>query len=199
MAAYQKGNVDAFSQLMGRFEKPLWNYVRRFVKDGATAEDVLQEAFMRVLRGAADWRPEARFSTWIYTIARNLCTDHARRMDLRRADSLEGPVGGDSEGSGPKRIDRVVGRDRGGEAAVIDAERAARIEAAVAILPPDLREVFVMREVMELPFAEIAKLVGAPEPTIKSRMRYALERLRTSLKDLRDSGSFPAVAVGESP
>jgi RNA polymerase sigma-70 factor (ECF subfamily) len=194
MAAYQKGDAKAFSVLVARHEKPLWNFLRRFVADKAVAEDLLQETFLRVVRSAAEWQASAKFSTWIYTIARNLCTDHARRMTFRKAASLAGAAGGDDEGSGPKRIDGVRGADRGGEAAAMDREAAARIEAALATLPVEQREVFLMREVMDLPFAEIAAAVGASEPTVKSRMRYALERLRSALRELRDSGALAAVA-----
>jgi RNA polymerase sigma-70 factor, ECF subfamily len=197
MAAYQNGDVSAFSTLLARHEKPLWNFLRRFVGDAAAAEDLLQEVFLRVVRSAAEWRPTAKFSTWIYTIARNLCTDHARRASFRQASSLDGPVrAGSDDGveSGPRRIDGVAGGDRNAEAAAMDRQVAARIEAAVAALPPEQREVFLMREVMEMPFAEIAVAVGASEPTVKSRMRYALERLRQALTELRDSGALPVVA-----
>jgi RNA polymerase sigma-70 factor (ECF subfamily) len=194
MAAYQRGDVQAFSRLIARHEKPLWNFVRRFVGDGATAEDLLQEVFLRVVRGASDWQPTAKVSTWLYTIARNLCTDHARRMVHRRAGSLDGSR--EDEGSGPKEAlrERLPGADRGGEVAAMGREASDRIERALATLPVEQREVFLMREVMELPFAEIAAAVGASEPTVKSRMRYALERLREALEDLRDSGQRPAVA-----
>jgi RNA polymerase sigma-70 factor (ECF subfamily) len=196
MAAYQKGDVQAFSQLVSRHEKPLWNFLRRFVSDAAAAEDLLQETFLRVVRGANEWKASAKFSTWLYTIARNLCTDHARRMSFRKATSLDGPAhaGGDGEGSGPKRIDGVVGGDRGAEVAAGNRELVARLDQAVAALPVEQREVFLMREVMDLPFAEIAAAVGASEPTVKSRMRYALERLRVALKEFRDSGGMPVAS-----
>jgi RNA polymerase sigma-70 factor (ECF subfamily) len=198
LAAYQRGDVEAFSRLVARHERRLWNFVRRFVSDAATAEDVLQETLLRVVRGAAEWRPDAKVSTWMYTIARNLCVDHARRAGARRAESLDGDVrGGDGQEIGVRRIDRIAGADRGAEAARFDREAAARIEAAVAQLPVEQREVFLMREVMELPFAEIARAVGASEPTVKSRMRYALERLREALQDLRDTGERAVVAGAE--
>ena len=200
MAAFQKGDAKAFSQLMARHEKPLWNFLRRFVAVESQAEDLLQETFLRVIRHAGDWQPTAKFSTWLYTIARNLCTDQARRMSLRKAASLEAPAGpagseggGDGEGTGPRRIDRLDGGDRGAEVAVQNRQAASRIEEAVAELPHDQREVFLMREVMDMSFAEIAAAVGASEPTVKSRMRYALGRLREALEDLRDSGAHPTI------
>jgi RNA polymerase sigma-70 factor, ECF subfamily len=200
MAAFQKGDAKAFSELMARHERPLWNFLRRFVAVESQAEDLLQETFLRVIRHAGDWQPSAKFSTWLYTIARNLCTDQARRMSLRKAASLDaaaGPAttdGASADGdTGPRRIDRLSGGDRGGEVAAQNRQAADRIEQAVAELPHDQREVFLMREVMDMSFAEIAAAVGASEPTVKSRMRYALGRLRQALDDLRDSGAHPTI------
>ncbi len=196
MAAYRDGNVQAFSELMSRHERALWNFVRRFVTDAATAEDLLQDVFLRVVRSADEWQPTAKFTTWVYTIARNLCTDHARRMTHRKAASLDGPAAPDGEGSGPRRIDKVVGADRGGEAALQDRELGERIERALATLPVEQREVFLMRELQDMPFADIAEAVGASLPTVKSRMRYALERLRAALDDWREAEPRAAAAGG---
>ena len=186
MARYQKGEVAAFAELVSRHEKRLWNFVRRFVADSATAEDLLQEVFLRVVRSAGEWQPSAKFSTWLYTIARNLCTDNARRGAFRRADSLDQtPVPARDE-SGTHRIDKVAAPDGNAEKAAMDREIATRVDGAVAHLPFEQREVFLMREVMDMSFAEIAAATGTSEPTVKSRMRYALERLRVALDELRE-------------
>jgi RNA polymerase sigma-70 factor (ECF subfamily) len=197
MAAYRDGNVQAFSELVARHERALWNFVRRFVGDGASAEDLLQEVFLRVVRSADQWQPTAKFSTWIYTIARNLCTDHARRMTLRRTASLDGPAradDGQSDGSGPRRIDGLAGGDRGGEVALQNREMGVRLERALAGLPLEQREVFLMRELQDMPFAVIAEAVGASLPTVKSRMRYALERLRGALEEWHEASPRAALA-----
>src|SRR5687767_2891733 len=89
MAAYQKGDLGAFAELVGRHEKRLWSFVRRFVAERTAAEDLLQEVFLRVIKSAPEWKPDAKVSTWLYTIARNLCTDHARRAAFRKAASLD--------------------------------------------------------------------------------------------------------------
>jgi RNA polymerase sigma-70 factor (ECF subfamily) len=195
MARYQQGDVAAFAELVSRHEKRLWNFVRRFVADGPTAEDLLQEVFLRVVRSAAEWRPSAKVSTWLYTIARNLCTDQARRGALRRADSLDQTPGASRDDSGSHRIDRLAAPDGNAEKATLDREIATRVDRAVAELPVEQREVFLMREVMELSFAEIATATGASEPTVKSRMRYALERLRAALVELHDHAGAAAAEV----
>ena len=89
LQAYRAGDVRAFERLVARHEKPVWNFIRRFVADAATAEDLLQEVFLRVVKSADEWRGAAKFSTWLYTIARNLTVDHARRAVHRNAASLD--------------------------------------------------------------------------------------------------------------
>jgi len=183
MSAYRAGDARAFERLVARHEKPVWNFLRRFVRDPTTAEDLLQEVFLRVIKSADEWRGAAKFSTWLYTIARNLCVDHARRAVHRNATSLDGPEhpGADVDAT---LHDRVASTAPGADTVVADREARPKIERAIAALPADQREVFLMREVMEMPFAEIAVAVGAAEPTEKSRMRYALEKLRAALADL---------------
>lgn len=196
MAAYQHGDVMAFDQLVTRHERPLWIFLRRFVADAATAEDLLQEVFLRVVNAAADWKSEAKFSTWLYTIARNLCTDHARRAVHRKALSLDSqPAGAGAGAAGDEDSGKVLadgiaaGAERGqGEAAAMNSQLAAHIDRAVNALPSDQREVFLLREVMDMPFLDIARAVGASEPTVKSRMRYALEKLRGALGEFQGSG-----------
>lgn len=187
MIAYKSGDLGAFAELVARHEKRLWGFVRRFVRDGAAAEDLLQEVFVRVIKSAPEWQPTAKVSTWLYTIARNLCTDHARRAVFRNAASLDGAGARGEEDSGARPLlDRLPAGGRSAEGSLLDKEIAGRIDLAVAALPIEQQEVFLMREVMDMPFAEIATAVGASEPTVKSRMRYALERLRTALGEFRD-------------
>jgi RNA polymerase sigma-70 factor, ECF subfamily len=188
MAAYRAGDVRAFERLVSRHEKPVWNFLRRFVRDPAAAEDLLQEVFLRVIKGADEWKGTAKFSTWMYTIARNLCVDHARRAVHRVASSLDGPEHASAEDA-PSLHERIPSPAPRADDLAADRQAAARIDQAVAALPAEQREVFLMREVMEMPFAEIAAAVGVTEPTVKSRMRYALEKLRGSLAELANGSA----------
>ena len=187
MTAYRAGEIRAFEKLLARHEKPIWNFLRRFSRDAEAAEDLLQEVFLRVVKDAqeseAAWKGNAKFSTWLYTIARNLCIDRARRAVHREAASLDGTGLSDAE-STTTLHDRLASPDAPADLVVAGRQAARRIDRAIAELPDEQREVFLMREVMELPFAEIASVVGASEPTVKSRMRYALEKLRAALADL---------------
>ena len=202
LAAYRGGDVRAFEKLLARYEKPIWSFLRRFVRDAEAAEDLLQEVFLRVVRDAQDsgpaWKAEAKFSTWLYTIARNLCVDRARRTAVRGSGSSSPSLDGTPDGEGDTATlhERIAAPGPSTDAVVAGRQAALRIDRAVAELPEDQREVFLMREVMELPFAEIASVVGVSEPTVKSRMRYALEKLRTALADLGDTRSGAAESTG---
>jgi RNA polymerase sigma-70 factor, ECF subfamily len=190
MMAYQRGDTAAFAELVTRHERPLWSFLRRLTRDEVLAEDLLQETFMRVVSSASSWRPEAKFTTWVYTIARNLSVDHARKQTHRRALSLDGN-GAPGHSSSPPLHDRVAGKEPTAERVAHNRELASSLERALAELPEAQREVFLMREVLELPFAEIAQVVAASEATVKSRMRYALERLRVALADCRSERPAP--------
>jgi len=189
MARYQKGDVASFAQLVERYERRIWVFLRRYVGEPATADDLLQEVFLRVVRAASTWNAEAKVSTWLYTIARNLCTDHARWARHRRADSLDAPSA--SESSGLLLVDRLASQDPGTDAKAQGRELIARLDAALLQLPEDQREVFVLRETVGMPFDEIAKTVGSSVSTVKSRMRYALTRLRDLLEDFQPNRNSP--------
>ena len=135
---------------------------------------------MRVVRGAAGWEERARFRTWLYAMARNLAVDEARRAAFRRTGSLEEAPG------------EVAAEDPAPDAAAEAALLRPHLEAALASLPPEQREVFLLREQAGLRFAEIAAVTGAQENTVKSRMRYALEGLRARLREL-------GVGPGDAP
>ncbi len=167
MRRFQRGDARAFPELVRRHRAAVFAFVLRWTQDRARAEDILQETWLKVVRASSDWSPRARFTTWLYTIARNACVDGARRERARAAEPLESePVS--TESHDPER-------------AAASSELRPVLEAAIAALPDAQREVFLLREMAGIPFHEIARMTGAPEPTVKSRMRYALEALRTRL------------------
>jgi RNA polymerase sigma-70 factor (ECF subfamily) len=192
LAAYQHGDVGAFELLLRRHRAPLYTFLLRMLGDKAKAEDLAQETFLRIVKGAREWEHRARFQTWLFTIARNLCTDHARRDRFRRTDSLdaEGP-----DGEGPM-VDSVSGNDPDPARGAESSRLRPILAKALLGLPPDQREVFLLREQAGLQFKEIADLTGANENTVKSRMRYALTGLR---KALDAAGIPPDVATDDPP
>ncbi len=180
---FRRGERAAFETLLGRHRAALFTFVVRTLGDDrARAEDLVQETFLRVIQGARDWERRARFSTWLYTIARNLCFDAKRRDRHRRTESLDQPHGSaDGEEVGRPWVDLVAGSSPGPERLANAARVRPVLVAALEKLPEEQREVFVLREQAGLPFKEIANVTRTSENTVKSRMRYALESLRKSL------------------
>ena len=180
LQAYRDGNTSAFETLLKRYRGPLFNFLLRSVRDRGRTEEIYQDVWMKVIERCDDFRGDAKFSTWLYAIARNRCIDHQRRMVFRRHQSLDAP---ESDGG------RTLGERVPGGGIPIDREamRGAlrnRIGKAVEVLPDEQREVFLLRQLQGMSFKEIADLTGTSVNTAKSRMRYALERLQQSLSDL---------------
>ncbi len=184
MLRYQQGDRLAFALLVRRHQTPLYNFALRQIRVQAVAEDVVQETFVRVVQKAVEFKHEARFTTWVYTITRNLCIDHMRKRALRKHPSLDQANGED--GDGPTLGEQTADPRASVEREATGTELKERITLAVDKLPDDQREVFLMREVANLPFKEIADITGVPENTVKSRMRYALERLQATLAEYED-------------
>lgn len=186
MGRYQGGDRSSFALLVSRHKTPVFNFILRQVRVASVAEDLTQEVFVRVVTGAADFRHSSRFSTWVYAIARNLCIDQLRKDRLRRHPSLEAANGPDSDGPtlGERLADEHPAREV--DRAAIAGELSQHIAKAVEELPDDQREVFLLRETANIPFKDIADMLKIPENTVKSRMRYALERLQRALAEYED-------------
>ena len=184
MQRFQQGDSGAFRVLLERHRQGVYNFVLRHVGNKTAAEDLLQDVFLRVVQGAHRFKLESKFTTWLYTIARNLCVDRARKMKFRRHRSLDQPTGAgeDETPLGERIADEAVPTDR----TAISSELQGKLAQAIDSLREDQREVFLMRQYSNLPFKEIAEIVGVSENTVKSRMRYALEHLRGSLSEYQD-------------
>jgi RNA polymerase sigma-70 factor (ECF subfamily) len=185
MTRFQSGERAAFTLLVRRHQSALYNFAFRQLGNGPAAEEIVQEAFVRVVQNAAEFKHSARFTSWVYTIARNLCVDALRRRALRKHPSLDQPKSAD-EAAGPTLGDHTPDASASVERAAVASEIRERVLSAIDELPDDQREVFLLREMSNLPFKEIAEIVGAPENTVKSRMRYALERLQAALVEFEE-------------
>lgn len=189
MLAFKSGDARAFATLVQRHRQAVYNFILRYVGHRQRAEDVLQETWLKVVRSSGEYEPRARFTTWVYTIARNLCVDSARKESYRHSESLDAAAGDDPEG---RSLGELV-PDEGG----VTPDRAAHnvrlrplLERALASLPSEQREVFLLREYQGIGFKEIAEVTGVNENTVKSRMRYALEGLRKRLQELGVDGEL---------
>ncbi len=175
MLRFKAGDARAFEVLVRRHRTPVFSFLLRLTGDRGRAEDLCQETFLKVVKASAGWEERARFTTWLFAIARNLAVDEARRVAFRRTEPLEPADPGEHRRTEAAAEDPPP--DRAAEAALV----RPKLEAALQALPPEQREVFLLREYSGLRFAEIAEVTGTPENTVKSRMRYALEALRAEL------------------
>ncbi len=184
MLRYQRGDTEAFRTLLLRHRMGVTTFAYRYVSDAGVAEDVFQDAFLRLIRRAKHYRPKAKFTTLLYTIVRNLCIDHLRKMEHRRHQSLDAPLrraDGESES-----LEKMLssGAPTGARSA-FRKELQKLLTRAIEELPDEQREVFLLREYDDLKFREIAKIARTTTNTVKSRMRYALANLRKSLARAR--------------
>lgn len=184
MVRYKRGDRAAFAELVRRYERPLYSFSLRYVQNAESARELTQEAFLRVVRRAAEFRHESRFSTWVYAILRNLCIDELRRQKHRMHPSLDAPKGGSAAAPGGPALGEQIesaGAGDNAERCVDQARLREGLVRAIDSLPDDQREVFLLRQMGGIPFAEIAQITETAENTVKSRMRYALDRLQKEL------------------
>jgi RNA polymerase sigma-70 factor (ECF subfamily) len=169
----------AFAELMRRWQRPIENLCARMLSDSDRAQDVAQIVFARVFSRRADWEPTAKFSTFLWRIALNLCRDDLRGRQRRRECSLEEWL----DTAGPELLDN--GQPTPDTAADIQ-ERADLVRNALFKLAPQHREVVVLRHYEQLKFCEIAEVLEIPEGTVKSRMAEALNQLSRLLGPLKE-------------
>lgn len=180
LEAYRRGDARAMDRLVERHAGSVYAFARRMLGDGPQVDDLVQEVWLKVLRaglsGGFDGR--SRFTTWLFSITRNACLDHARRRrrappeaSAPNAADAAAPVDGLVD-PGPPVLDKVARK-----------ELSAMLEQAVAALPVEQREVFLLREQTDMTFHEISESLGLPRDTVKSRMRYALGHVRRFLRD----------------
>lgn len=168
MLAYRDGNAGAFETLYTRHRGRLYRFVLRSVKARGTAEELFQEVWMRVIEARSRYQPQARFTTWLYTIAHNLLTDHWRKKGLTLVDL-------DEDSQAPAADDPA----RSAQA----RQALSRFAAALEALPPLQRQAFLLHEEGGLSIAEIAAATGANEEAAKSRLRYAMAKLKAAVDD----------------
>ena len=181
MLAYAAGDAGAFDTLYGRHRGGVYRYLVRHVGNAGIAEELFQDVWMNAIRARATYAPTAKFSTWIYTLAHHRLVDHWRSRGAVRVDSLDDE--GD-EGIGAL-VDAIPGsRTDEPETRVASRTARERIDAALRELPAPQREAFLLHIESEMSLADIAKLTGVGEETVKSRVRYAYAKLRATLGDL---------------
>jgi len=175
LLGFVNGDIEAFDIIVDRYKNRLINFVFRFVKDYDVSEDIVQETFLRVFRKRRDYKAIANFSTWIFTIAGNLAKSELRRRKRWRFLSLD--AGNDDEktfelpdtGLKPDRVTAVRMLDE-------------NVQDCIEKLQDKYKEALILRDIQGMSYKQIAKVVGVPVGTIKSRVNRARLKLQKKLK-----------------
>jgi RNA polymerase sigma-70 factor (ECF subfamily) len=173
----RRGDLDALTALIARYQNRLYRYLLRLVREPAEAEDLFQQSWLRVAEKIRSYDPTRSFDSWLFTVARNLALDHLRRVHLR---SLDEPAlrGTDSESLADRLPSReILPLDR-----ILESERSGKLASALSDLPATYREVLSLRFEEEMKLEEIAEVLGAPLSTVKTRLRRSLAQLRGTLE-----------------
>ena len=171
MLAYGAGEASAFETLYSRHRGPLFRFMLHQVRDHGTAEELYQDVWQRVITARARYQPDAQFSTWLFQIAHNRLTDHWRALQHRP------PAPADAE----ERTSRAADPETP-ERQLSAFEERRRLQLALEQLPADQREVVLLRLEQELSLEQISQITGVGRETVKSRLRYAIDKLRLRLK-----------------
>jgi RNA polymerase sigma-70 factor (ECF subfamily) len=175
VARSKGGDADSFNQLILRWERPIYALAYRVIGREEDARDVCQETFLRAFRALPGFKGEAKFSSWVYRIALNLCRDWMRRQ--RRAPTVQMP-----EGVDPIEMASERGPVESIETLVERRELSGVVEEAMALLPEEQRTAIILKEYHGMTFQEIADLQGCPLSTVKTRLYQGLSVLRRHLE-----------------
>jgi RNA polymerase sigma-70 factor (ECF subfamily) len=185
VARARAGEERAYRDLVRRYERPLFSLIYRMVRDRELAEDLAQETFVKAMNALDSYRPEFKFSSWIFKIANNAAIDHLRRREL---DTLS--LEGSPHASTPDAIEATALQigDRGETPLdVVEAkELGGEIEQAIARLRPEYRSCILLRHVEGRAYEEIAEILDLPLGTVKTYIHRARNELRGYLAHLRE-------------
>ncbi len=170
----RRGDPGAMSALLERYQNRLYRYLLRMVREPATAEDLFQQTWLRVVLNIRRFDPRRSFEAWLFSVAHNLAIDHLRRY---RPESLDEPLP-----SGEERSEKFSARGASALDQVWTGERAVRLAVVLSQLPVTYREVLTLRFEEDMKLSEIATVLRVPLSTAKTRLRRALERLRQNLE-----------------
>ena len=186
MLRVRQGDAESFDVLLDRHRKPLVAFFVRMLRDPALAEDLAQEAFLRVYQARRRYRPEAKFTTWLYRIATNLALNALRDRKGVRAVS-----GGDGDSSeGPALMDQLSDSRPTAEQEMMLSERERTIRQAVESLPDNQRAAVILHKYQGVDYRQIGNVLGVSESAVKSLLFRAYENLRVRLDPLLRGGQI---------
>lgn len=187
MKRVTQGDQRAFEELVEKYKQPVFNFIYRTIPDATEAEDLAQTVFVQVYKAAAKYRVEAKFSTWLFTIARNLCLNELRRRSRHPAESLEGTASSDDDA--PSRqfedVRNVAPPDR-----LVQNELVAKVSEALKELPENQRTAILLYQEQEKSYDEISEILGTSLSATKSLIHRARETLKQRLKPYLKTGAW---------
>ena len=183
MLSYRDGDDEAFEILYRRYEKPVLNFIYRLVMSASDVEELCQETFFRVARGKKKYKVTAKFKTWLFQIALNLCRDRLRRMKHRSHLSLNALML--SQDDEYVELQELISHPSSADPMkqVETGEQKAMVQQAIVSLPEEQRLVVIMREYHGLKFSEIADIMDCPVGTVKSHNYRARAKLKEVLAE----------------
>jgi RNA polymerase sigma-70 factor (ECF subfamily) len=179
-----QGHEAAFRELVRRYERPVFSLLYRMVRDRALAEDLAQETFIKVLNGIKSYKPDFKFSSWIFKIANNAAIDHIRRKSLDTL-SLDGAPDAETPEAMRATAIQLAGKDETPLQEVVNRELGSAIERAIGRLRPEYRACILLRHVEGYSYEEIAETLDLPLGTVKTYIHRARNELRGYLEDRR--------------
>lgn len=184
MLRVRQGDAGSFDELLRRYRTPLVKYFCRLVRDQALAEDLAQEAFLRVYKARHRYRPDARFTTWLYRIATNLALNAIRDVKGRpRQDA-------NNSGEGGENTFEFVDPRATAEQELIETDRGRLIREAIEALPENQRAAVILHKYQDVDYRQIAKVLKVSESAVKSLLFRAYETLRMRLEPLVRGGQL---------
>ncbi len=184
VALAKEGRESAFRELVRRYERPVFSLVFRLVRDKDTAEDLAQETFVKVLNNIERYRPEFKFSSWLFKIANNVAIDHLRKRSVDTV-SLEGSRYATSTDEMQATSVRAVDTSQSPLEELESRELGGAIERAIGSLRPEYRACILLRHVEDRSYEEIAATLDLPLGTVKTYIHRARHELRKALEDVR--------------
>jgi RNA polymerase sigma-70 factor (ECF subfamily) len=176
MERYRDGDAGAFDVLYDRHRGGVYRFMLRQCSDRGVAEELFQDVWMNLIRARATYTVTARFTTWLYRLAHNRLIDHYR------AQSGGVPLSFDAQG-GPDLECIPAARSADPAVAADQRQQAGRLLQLIADLPEAQREAFLLQQESDMSIEDIAQATGVPRETAKSRLRYAMARLREGMKE----------------
>ncbi len=170
----KRGDMEALTEVLNRYQSRLYGYLVRMVQDPALADDLFQQTWLRVMEKISSYKANSRFDSWLISVAHNLAIDHLRRQ---RSRSLDVP-----DEDGATEADRLRSEEPDALAGLLDSERAALISDAMEELPAIHREVLTLRFETGMKLEEISVVAAIPLSTVKSRLHRALDGLRVAVE-----------------